>query len=389
MKSRPDIDVVAKPNPYRVMRGSSLLAACLVIAIAYLARQILMPIAVAFLLAFLLAPLANRLETMHLGRKASAIIAVLVGLFAVGSITWCLVIQFGKFGNELPKYQENIHVKLRQLGMVDGGHISRLENSLKEFQKDLTPTNSPTGTNSSQLKTESPPEQKAVPVVIRSPNSSPLDLIRNWMGSFLNVLTTAFLVTVFCIFMLLGRDDLRDRLLRIVGSRNAKLTNHVLSDTAHRLSRYLLMQLVINLAYGVPIGFGLWCIGIPNPLLWGIMASLFRYIPYAGPWIAASLPFAVAFAVSSDWIEPALVLVVFAIVEIVTANFVEPFAYGNSVGITPLAVLLAAVFWTWLWGPTGLLLSMPLTVCLISLAKHVPQLELLDQLFAETKTKAR
>jgi len=344
-----------------------------------------MPIAVAILLAFLLAPLANRLEMMRLGRTISAVVAVLVGIFAITMLAWCLMIQFGKFGNELPKYQQNIHVKLRQLGMADGGHISRLENSLQEFRKDLTPTNSPPGTNADQLKNENPTDQKAVPVVIRSPNSSPLQIIRNVMGSFLNVLTTLFLVTVFCIFMLMGRDDLRDRLLRIVGSRNAKLTNHVLSDTAHRLSRYLLMQLVVNLMYGIPIGLGLWWIGIPNPLLWGILASLFRYIPYAGPWIAASLPFTVAFAVSPDWVKPALVLAVFAVVEILTANFVEPFVYGNSTGITPLAVLLAAVFWAWLWGPTGLLLSMPLTVCLISLAKHVPQLELLDQLFAETK----
>jgi len=373
------------PHTDRGSRSSSLLGVFLVVAAAYFARQVLMPIAVAILLAFLLAPLANRLEMMRLGRTISAVVAVLVGIFAITMLAWCLMIQFGKFGNELPKYQQNIHVKLRQLGMADGGHISRLENSLQEFRKDLTPTNSPPGTNADQLKNENPTDQKAVPVVIRSPNSSPLQIIRNVMGSFLNVLTTLFLVTVFCIFMLMGRDDLRDRLLRIVGSRNAKLTNHVLSDTAHRLSRYLLMQLVVNLMYGIPIGLGLWWIGIPNPLLWGILASLFRYIPYAGPWIAASLPFTVAFAVSPDWVKPALVLAVFAVVEILTANFVEPFVYGNSTGITPLAVLLAAVFWAWLWGPTGLLLSMPLTVCLISLAKHVPQLELLDQLFAETK----
>jgi predicted PurR-regulated permease PerM len=372
-------------HPDQRSTGHSWLAAFLVVAAAYFTRQVLMPIAVAILLAFLLAPLANRLELMHLGRKVSSVVAVLAGIFAISALAWCLVIQFGKFGNELPKYQENIHVKLRQLGMADGGHISRLENSLQEFRKDLTPTNSLPGTNSSQLKNENPTEQKAVPVVIRSPNSSPLEIIRNLMGSFVNVLITLFLVTVFCVFMLMGRDDLRDRLLRIVGSQNAKLTNRVLSDTAHRLSRYLLMQLVINLAYGIPIGLGMWWIGVPDPLLWGIMASLFRYIPYAGPWLAASLPFAVAFAVSSDWVQPVLVLVVFGVVEILTANFLEPFAYGNSTGITPLAVLLAAVFWAWLWGPAGLLLSMPLTVCLISLAKHVPQLELLDQLFAETK----
>jgi predicted PurR-regulated permease PerM len=183
--------------------------------------------------------------------------------------------------------------------------------------------------------------------------------------------------------MLIGRDDLRARLIRIVGSRNVKLTNQVLKDTGQRVSRYLLMQLIVNVIYGIPIGLGLWGIGIPNPLLWGMLASLFRYIPYAGPWIAASLPFAIGFAVGSDWSKPILVLVLFGVVEILTANLLEPLLYGNSTGITPLAVLLAAVFWTWLWGPVGLLLSMPLTVCLVSIARYVPQLELVDQLFAE------
>jgi predicted PurR-regulated permease PerM len=366
-------------------KSISLLAIFLVIASAYFAREVLMPIAVAILFAFLLAPLANWFEGMHLGRTGSALAAVLVGICVIGLLAWCLVVQFSKFGNELPKYEQNIHAKLRRLGMADGGHISRLENSLQEFRKDLTPTNSPAATNSTQVKSGNPVEQKAVPVEIRPPNSSLLQVVRNLMGSFLSVLTTTFLVTIFCIFMLAGRDDLRARLLRIVGSQNARLTNQVLKDTAHRLSRYLLMQFVVNLTYGVPIGLGLWFIGIPDPLLWGMIASLFRYIPYAGPWIAASLPIAVGFAVSSDWAKPVLVFTLFGVVEILTANFLEPFLYGNSIGITPLAVLLAAVFWTGLWGPVGLLLSMPLTVCLISIAKYVPQLELLNQLFAETK----
>ena len=385
MERPSDHDVVAPPHRYRGSRSNSLLGVFLVVASAYFARQILLPIAIAILLAFLLAPLSNRLEKIHLGRTASSLVAVLTGLFVIGALAWCLVIQLGKFGNELPQYQENIHTKLRQLGMADGGHISRLENSLQEFRKDLTPTNVPAGTNSAQLKSEPTPEPKAVPVVIRNPNSSPLEIIRNLMGSFLNVLTEVFLVTVFCFFMLLGRDDLRARVLRITGSKNARVTKHVLSDTAHRLSRFLLMQLMVNLSFGITVGLGLWWIGIPNPLLWGIMGSLLRYIPYAGPWIAASLPFAVAFAVSSTWTTPMLVLAVFGVVEILTSNFLEPFLYGNSTGITPLAVLLAAVFWTWLWGPAGLLLSMPLTVCLLSLAKHVPQLELLDQLFSKTE----
>jgi predicted PurR-regulated permease PerM len=366
-------------------KNGSLLGVFLAIAAAYFAREVLMPIAVAILFAFLLAPLANWLERMRLGRTAAALVAVFLGILVVSSLAYCLSVQFGEFGNQLPDYEQNIHIKLRQLGVADGGHIHQITKSLQEFRKDLTPTNAVSSTNSNQQKAANPPDQKAVPVEIRTPESSPFQVIRNVMGPFLNVLAKIFLVIVFCIFILSGRDDLRARLIRIAGPQNAKLTNQVLRDTAHRLSRYLLMQFVVNLTYAVPIGLGLWSIGIPNPFLWGMMAALLRYIPYAGPWIAALLPFAVGFAIGSDWTKPMLVLALFGVVEILTANFLEPFLYGNSTGITPLAVLVAAVFWTWLWGPAGLLLSMPLTVCLISIAKYVPQLELLDELFAERK----
>jgi len=378
------VERVVSPQADQKSKTSSLLGALLVVASAYFAREVLMPVAVAILLAFLLAPIANWLERLRLGRTTSSVVSVVSGIFVISLLAWCLFVQLGKFASELPKYQQNIHVKLRQLGMADGGHINRLQNSLQEFRKDLTPTNAPAAAISTQAKSGNPADQKAVPVEIRPSNSSLLQVVRNWMGSFLSVLITIFLVTVFCIFMLAGRADLHARLLRIVGSHHARLTNRVLRDTAHRLSRYLLMQLIVNLTYGIPIGLGLWAIGIPNPLLWGLMTSLLRYIPYAGPWIACAMPFAVGFAVSSGWAKPALVLALFGVMEILTANCLEPFVYGNSTGITPLAVLLAAVFWTWLWGPVGLLLSMPLTVCLISVAKYVPQLEWLNLLFAET-----
>jgi predicted PurR-regulated permease PerM len=214
-----------------------------------------------------------------------------------------------------------------------------------------------------------------------------LQLVRNVIGPSLNLMVMMVLVTAFSIFILVGRDDLRARLIRIVGSRNTRITNQMLNDTGQRVGRYLLMQLLVNVCYGIPVGLGLWAIGIPNPLLWGMIAGVFRYIPYAGPWIAAFTPFVVGFAIDSEWSKPVLVLALFGAVEIVTANFVEPWLYGNSTGITPIAVLLAAVFWAWLWGPIGLLLSMPLTVCLVSIARYVPQLEFLDQLFGKTTSE--
>jgi len=372
----------------RIRKGNGLLGVCLSVASLYFAREVLIPIALAVLFAFLLEPLAHYFEKHHLGRVGSALAAVLLSLLILGALSYFVLGQFSALGGELPRYEKNIHDKLRRFQATEGA-LNHAVNSLQDFKKDLTPTNSASSTNNPRGKAASPPEAKVVPVEVRNPESSTLQLVRGLVGPSLNFVVTLFLVTVFCVFTLVGRDDLRARLIRIVGSRNERITDKLLDEMGTRVSRYLLMQLIVNVTYGIPIGFGLWLIGIPNPLFWGMMASLFRYIPYAGPWLAASMPIAVAIAIGSSWSQPVLVLALFAVIEILTANLVEPRLYGNSTGITPLAVLLAAVFWTWVWGPIGLLLSMPLTVCLVSIARYAPQLEILDQLFGETKSETR
>jgi predicted PurR-regulated permease PerM len=364
-----------------------LVAGCLVVACLYFARAVFIPIALAVLLAFLLEPLAKLLERGHLGRTTSALAAVFLAVFLICGLSYLVVGQFGDFAKELPQYEQTIHGKLRHVREGDGGVIGQAAKSIQDFRKDLNPTNLSVSTNIMQGTNAAAAEPKAVPVVVRDPDGSTLQLVRNLIGPSVNLMVTMLLVTVFCIFILVGREDLRARLIRMAGSRNSKLTNQLLNDTGQRVARYLLMQLVVNTLYGVPIGLGLWAIGIPNPFLWGLIAAVFRYIPYAGPWIAAFTPFAIGYAIDSGWSKPVLVLALFGAIEIVTANFVEPWLYGNSTGITPLAVLLAAVFWAWLWGPVGLLLSMPLTVCLVSIARYVPQLEFLDQLFGETKNE--
>jgi predicted PurR-regulated permease PerM len=369
-----------------IPKKGGLLNLCLVIASLYWARDILMPIALAVFFAFVLEPLSKYFEKAHLGRVSSALAAVLFAILTAGVLSYCVAGQFGEFAVELPKYEKTIHEKLQKMKVGSLGVFGHAEKSIQDFRKDLTPTNSATSpTNSLAAKNAIQGEIKPVPVELRSSETSTLQIVRSLIGPSLNFAVTLFLVTIFCIFILAGRDDLRARLSEIVGTRNIKLTNHLLKETAERVSRYLVMQLIVNISYGFPIGLGLWIIGIPNPLLWGMIAAVFRYIPYAGPWIAALLPFAVGFAIGSDWSKPLLVVGLFGVVEIITANLVEPWLYGSTTGITPLAVLLAAVFWTWLWGPVGLLLSMPLTVCLVSIARYVPQLELLDQLFGETK----
>jgi predicted PurR-regulated permease PerM len=366
-------------------KTSGLVSVCLTVALLYFARDILKPIALAILLAFLLEPLALRFERMAIGRVASVFAAVALAILAIGGLSYLLIGQFSDFGKEFPKYERTIHQKLRALQATDGNIVRRATKSIHDFRKDLAPTNSIVSTNTSLGITNNVPESKPVQVEVLDPDISTLQLIRNLIGPSLNVTVTLFLVTFFCIFMLIARDDLRARLVRVVGARNSKVTNLLLEETGRRLSRYLLMQLIVNIGYGVSIGLGTWAIGIPHHLLWGMIGGLFRYIPYAGAWLAAAMAFAVAFAIAPGWSQPLLVFALFAIAETFTANFVEPWVYANSTGVTPLAILFAAVFWTWLWGPIGLLLSIPLTVCLISVARFVPQMEMLDQLFGDAQ----
>ena len=222
-----------------------------------------------------------------------------------------------------------------------------------------------------------------MPVEIRRTSFSPLDMIRNVLGSVLDLVLIASIVVVFVIFLLIQREDLRDRLLRLLGAGRVNLTTQALDEAGHRVSRYLLALTIINLIYGLIAAIGLYFIGVPNPLLWGIMASLLRFIPYLGIWIAAAMPASLAFAVDPGWLNLALIFGLYGGIDLVMYNFVEPKVYGSSTGLSPMAVLVAAVFWTWLWGPVGLLLATPLTVCVVVLGRYVPSLEFLSILLSD------
>jgi predicted PurR-regulated permease PerM len=352
------------------------------VAVLYFARDVFIPLALAMLLAFLLEPLVRRLESWHLGRTASVMLGILTLAIAFSVLGLVVSRQLSQLSGNLPQYRDNIHKRLQQIRKANIGFAERALRSIQNFPKELTPTNSSPSNLSS---TNSPPQamEKPIPVEIHNGNQTVLKMVQPYISPSLSILLKLLLVVVFCIFMLLERDDLRARLIRVAGPRNEKLTLRLLVEADNRLSRFLLMQAAVNVCYGTAVALALWAIGLPIPVLWGVSAALFRYIPYAGPWIGASLPFAVALAIDSGWSEPLMVLGVFVILEIVTANFAEPWLYGRSIGITPFAVLLAAVFWTWLWGPVGLLLSMPLTVTLASIARYFPQLEIIDLLFGK------
>jgi predicted PurR-regulated permease PerM len=224
-------------------------------------------------------------------------------------------------------------------------------------------------------------EKSPLPVEIQEPALTSTQIITTVIGPLVSPLATAGIVIVFVIFMLLKREDLRDRFIRLAGSRDLPRTTQALDDAARRVGRYLLMQLVVNVTYAIPIGIGLWLIGIPNPILWGMLCGLLRFVPYIGPIVAAFFPLALAIAVDPGWTTFLLAGAWFIVVEVVSNNVIEPWLYGASTGLSPIAVIAAAVFWTWLWGPIGLLLSTPLTVCLVVLGRHVPQLAFLDVMF--------
>lgn len=365
-----------------IFQTNGVFSACLIIVVLFFGREIFVPLALALLLAFLLEPLASFLERCHLGRTGSVLLAIFIVAVVLSGVTMLVSKQLGQLGGHLPEYKDNFHARLQGLREGNFGVAARALKSWQDFRMEISATKNQGGAGTNAAPSA---QSRPIPVEVRNEDQTALKIVEAFISPSLSFLLKFVLVAVFCIFMLVGREDLRRRITRVLGP--AKLTAEFLEETSARLSRYLLMQLTVNAGYGLLIGIALWLVGLPNPILWGISAALFRFVPYAGPWIGAALPFGLALAVDSGWGKPLMVLAVFAAFEIVVANFIEPWLYGQSTGITPFAVLLAAVFWTWLWGPVGLLLSMPLTVAVISFARHFPELEMVDQLFGESGRK--
>ena len=355
--------------------NETLLSVVVAIAVLYLARVVFIPLALALLLAFLLGPLVIRLRRWHLGRVPATLLVVAASFLVVALMAGGMASQFTDLAHNLPGYEQNVRQKLQSLRKSGGGYINRVTRLVQNFSDEVMPAPPPA---------KPPPgEERPVPVEIRKPTFSPLESAQKLLGSVLNIVLMAAIVVVFVIFMLIQREDLRDRVIRLAGQRRVNMTTKVLDDAAQRVSRYLLFQLLINLCYGLLAGVGLFFIGVPNPILWGSLAAVLRYVPYLGIWIAAAMPAIVALAVEPGWLKLWLVFALYGGVDIIVYNFVEPLLYGSSTGISPIAILVAAVFWAWLWGPVGLLLSTPLTVCLVVIGRHVPRLGFLNVLLSD------
>lgn len=343
-----------------------------VTAILYLAKDILLPLAVALLLTFALAPMVSFLRRRSVPKLPAVILTVAVAFLAIAVFAFVVATQVSTLAQNIPTYQYNIIEKVRSLKELGagGGLIDHLTGAVERVGQELQAGTQPSATTSQ-------PEQKPLPVEIIS-RQSPLDLLRNIVVPLIKPFAIAGLVVVVVIFMLLEREALRDRFIRLVGYGDLHRTTEALQDAGRRLSRYLLMQLVINITYAVPIALGLWLLGIPNALLWGLLTLVLRFVPYIGPAIGMLLPLLLTVAVTPGWAPLLWTAGLFIVMELISNNVMEPWLYGSRTGLSPLAVIVAAIFWAWLWGPLGLVLSTPLTVCLVVLGRHVQQFEFLD-----------
>ena len=357
-----------------------LLFCAAVVAILYVAREILVPITLAVLLSFLLAPVVRWLHP-RVGRVTAVILTVAVAFVAILGFAATVAQEISSLAQDLPAYRYNLEAKIRSVPelLPDRGVFHRLTAMFGDLQKELarsTETSSAPGDGAAE-------PAKPLPVELQEPAPKPWQIIQSVIGPLIQPLATGGLVAVFVIMFLLKQEHLRDRLLRLGGRRDLHRTTSAINDAAQRISRYLLRQSIVNAACGLPIGIGLAVIGIPNAALWGIFVMLLRFIPYLGIVLAASFPLALAIAVAPGWALFGWTLLLFVTVELIVSYVVEPWFYGAGTGLSPVALIAAAAFWTWLWGPVGLLLATPLTVCLVVLGRHVPQLQFLDVILGD------
>lgn len=410
-------------------RFVALATLALSVALIYWAKDVLLPFALAILLSFLLTPLVARFERLRLGRIPSVILAVGLAFAVIAGAGWLVSRQAVELSDRLPEYKDNLIARVRSVGSAKG-KLKEASEAIEEISNELAadaeeeteeaqvpeepevlkaaavqvPTvHAPVGSveavrNAVPLEEPSvrsrgtrrgggsradEETEIALPVKIVALPPSPIRQIQDWLGPLVSPLVTFAMVVVIVIFTLIHRRDLRNRLLLLFGRTNLRITTEALNDAAQRVSRYLRTQLLINSCYGAAVGIGLYVIGIPNAFLWGVLGLLLRFLPYVGPWLAAAMPLALSLAVFEDWNRPLMTAGWFVVLELIVNNVLEPWLYGSSTGVSPMGIIVSAVFWTWIWGSVGLVLAVPLTVCLIVAARYVPQLRFLAILFSD------
>lgn len=350
------------------LRSAAVLIA--VIGVLYLGRDLFIPLALAITLTLVLEPAATWMERLRLPRVPSALLVIAMSLAVAAGVGFVILNELIQVLDELPRYQENIHRKIQSIRAPTDGALGRAAESVKKLEDELSGV-------------RAGPDQRAVPVQIVNGPGNELQYLRDLAKPSLTPIAELGVVLVFSLFLLIEAHDLRKRLFRLAGVERLNVVTKALDDATHRVSRYLLLQLVVNAGFGILCGLGLFLIGVPYAALWGTVAGISRIVPYAGSIVAGLLPFMLSLAAFDDWVHPFVVILLFGTLELITGNLLEPWLYGMHTGISSLALLLATAFWVILWGPMGLLLATPLTVCAVVLGSHIPQLSFLHILLGD------
>jgi predicted PurR-regulated permease PerM len=362
---------------------TTMLFTVVTVSALYFGREVLVPIALALLLSFALAPLVRILQGWRVPRTFAVIFVVLAAFAAIFSLGALMVSQVDQLASDLPRYQSTLREKIQSLrGAAAGtGTLERASQVLQDLSSEL---DKPTASRPAiGLPAAVTAPDRPIPVEVKQPDPGALQTLVALITPLVHPLATTGIVVIFVIFILMQRQDLRNRLVRLAGSQDLQRTTAALDDAGQRLSRLFLTQLGLNAAYGVVVGLGLWLIGVPSAPLWGMLAMILRFVPYIGAVISAIFPLVLAAAVGPDWAMVMGTGIMFLILEPVVGQIIEPLLFGHSTGLSPVAVIASATFWTWLWGPVGLILATPLTICLVVLGRHVDRLSFLDVMFGD------
>ena len=361
---------------------TTVLLAAVIVAALYFGREVLVPIALAVLLSFVLTPLVGFLQSWFVPRIVAVFAVTLLALVVVLGLAALMVGQVNQLAADLPRYESTLREKIQSLrGVFAGtGTLERASEVLQGLRKEIEKSEK---TQPSSTPGDEQPAARPIPVEIRQPDPGALQTLAALITPLLLPLTTTGVVFIFLIFILMQRQDLRNRLVRLAGAHDLQRTTAALDDAGTRLSRLFLMQLALNAGFGFVIGVGLWFIGVPSAPLWGMLAMILRFVPYVGALISAVFPILLAAAVDPGWTMVVWTALLFIVVEPLVGHVIEPMLLGHSAGLSPVAVIVAATFWTWLWGPIGLILATPLTICLVVLGRHVDRLKFLEVMLGD------
>ncbi|HEX6994715.1 MAG TPA: AI-2E family transporter [Gammaproteobacteria bacterium] len=375
--------VAAAPRegPRSLYVAARLVSIAIVVAALWVGQVVLIPIALAAIVTFLMSPLVTRLDRLGVPRVLAVLVVSGAATGVLAGVGYLVVGQLGQLAEELPEYRDNIRAKLADLReLTRGGTIERVQSTIRDISEDV---------ESDAAEEQGADRAAETPVELDEPVRVQIEESRQILGEaerltpVASAAATAGLTMLLSIFMLIKREDLRNRLVSLAGHTSIVVTTKAFAEAGQRISRYLLMQFIINATMGLAVGIGLYFIGVPYAALWGLSAAVLRYVPYIGPWIAALLPISVSLITAPGWEQVVIVITMFVVLELLSNNVMEPLLYGQSVGLSAIAVIVSAIFWTWIWGPIGLVLATPMTACIVVLARYVPELAFIDRLMSE------